>query len=109
MAFAPLDQARLSLIQPRAGTLTTRQTSLNAADCTVTSPITGLVTLGFDARGFPPTLPACYRASWQLPGPDSHRLVMTILRPQDTRHIATSPPGLIVKEYRRNWPNRLLV
>ena len=32
-----------------------------------------LSTLGFDAGRFPPTPPACYRASWQLPGPDLHR------------------------------------
>src|SRR5205807_2030866 len=37
----------------------------------------GLSTLGFDAGRFPPTPPACYRASWQLPGPDLHRLADT--------------------------------
>ena len=38
----------------------------------------------FDAglrRGrLPPTPPACYRASWQLPGPDFHRQATTSLR-----------------------------
>ena len=40
-------------------------------------PPKGLSTLGFDARRFPLTPPACYRASWQLPGPDSHRQATT--------------------------------
>jgi hypothetical protein len=43
-------------------------------------PLTGLSTLGFDTRRFPPMPPACYRASWQLPGPDSHRQATTSLR-----------------------------
>ena len=42
-------------------------------------PQKGLLTLGSDGR-FPPTPPACYRASWQLPGPDSHRQATTSLR-----------------------------
>ncbi len=36
-------------------------------------PLTGLSTLGFGTRRFPLMPPACYRASWQLPGPDFHR------------------------------------
>jgi len=36
-------------------------------------PPEGLSTLGFDTGRFPPMPPACYRASWQLPGPDFHR------------------------------------
>lgn len=40
-------------------------------------PLQGLSTLGFDAEGFPQTPPVCYRASWQLPGPDSHRQATT--------------------------------
>ena len=40
-------------------------------------PPTGLLTLRFDAGRFPPTPAACYRASWQLPGPDSHRQATT--------------------------------
>jgi hypothetical protein len=39
----------------------------------------GLLTLGFDPARFPTEPPACYRASWQLPGPDSHRQVTTSL------------------------------
>jgi hypothetical protein len=34
----------------------------------------GLPTLGFDLTRFQVKPPACYRASWQLPGPDFHRL-----------------------------------
>src|SRR3954447_15019582 len=33
-----------------------------------------LLTLGFDPARFPTEPPACYRASWQLPGRDSHPL-----------------------------------
>jgi hypothetical protein len=43
-------------------------------------PPTGHSTLGFDAGRFPPTPPACYRASWQLPGPDFHRQATASLR-----------------------------
>jgi hypothetical protein len=43
-------------------------------------PPTGHLTLGFDAGRFPPTPPACYRASWQLPGPDFHRQATASLR-----------------------------
>src|SRR5215210_1686006 len=42
-------------------------------------PPKGLSTLGFDTGRFPPTPPACYRASWPLPGPDSHRQATTSL------------------------------
>jgi hypothetical protein len=44
-------------------------------------PLTGLLTLGFDPTRFQTEPPACYRASWQLPGPDSHRQATTSLRP----------------------------
>jgi hypothetical protein len=46
-------------------------------------PLVGLLTLGFDAGRFPPAPPVCYRASWQLPGPDLHRQAMTSLRSKD--------------------------
>jgi hypothetical protein len=52
-------------------------------------PPKGLLTLGSDAGRFPPTPPACYRASWQLPGPDSHRLADTSL---STWVTSTTPP-----------------
>ena len=32
-------------------------------------PLTGLLTLGSDPARFQTEPPACYRASWQLPGP----------------------------------------
>ena len=43
-------------------------------------PLTGLLTLGSDPARFPAKPPACYRASWQLPGPDFHRQATTSLR-----------------------------
>lgn len=54
-------------------------------------PPKGLSTLGSDAGRFPPTPPTCYRASWQLPGPDSHRLAVTSL---STWITSTAPPPL---------------
>ncbi len=50
-------------------------------------PPQGLLTLRFDAERFPPTPAACYRASWQLPGPDLPRQATTSLR---TDHDLTS-------------------
>ena len=41
----------------------------------------GCLTLRFDPRRFPPKPAACYRASWQLPGPDLPRQAMTSLAP----------------------------
>jgi hypothetical protein len=43
-------------------------------------PLAGLLTLGSDPARFPAEPPACYRASWQLPGPDFHRQATTSLR-----------------------------
>src|SRR3954454_2881266 len=63
---------------PKGGLLTTRQASLNAADRLVAPP-EGLLTLGFDPTRFQTEPPACYRASWQLPGRDSHPLATTSL------------------------------
>src|SRR3954470_14073321 len=42
-------------------------------------PPTGLSTLGFDPTRFQTRPPACYRASWQLLGRDSHPLATTSL------------------------------
>ena len=42
-------------------------------------PPTGLSTLGFDPARYQTEPPACYRASWQLPGRDSHPLATTSL------------------------------
>jgi hypothetical protein len=38
--------------------------------------------LGSDRHRFQTEPPVCYRASWQLPGPDSHRQATTSLRPE---------------------------
>src|SRR5271170_1523293 len=43
-------------------------------------PPEGLLTLGSGPARCQTTPPACYRASWQLPGPDSHRQATTSLR-----------------------------
>jgi hypothetical protein len=51
-------------------------------------PLTGLSTLGSGPARFPAEPPACYRASWQLPGPDFHRQATTSLR--TARSAATS-------------------
>jgi hypothetical protein len=40
-------------------------------------PLAGLSTLGFDPTRFQTEPPVCYRASWQLPGPDFHRQATT--------------------------------
>ncbi len=40
-------------------------------------PLAGLSTLGFDPTRYRTEPPSCYRASWQLPGPDSHRQATT--------------------------------
>lgn len=53
-------------------------------------PLAGLSTLGFDAGRFPPTPPVCYRASWQLPGPDFHRQAATSLRLKISYNTKTS-------------------
>jgi hypothetical protein len=58
--------------------LTTRQGFANATDRSVAPPL-GLSTLGFDPDRFQTEPPACYRASWQLPGPDFHRQATTSL------------------------------
>ena len=61
-------------------------------------PLTGLSTLGSDAGRFPPTPPACYRASRQLPGPDSHRQATTSLSNTKIHHghyVTVSPPVLL--------------
>jgi hypothetical protein len=42
-------------------------------------PPTGPLTLGFDPTRFQTKPPACYRASWQLLGRDSHPLATTNL------------------------------
>ncbi len=80
MAFALTLRARLSLVPLSRGF--SRRGRLRLMLRTVRSlPLTGLSTLGFGTRRFPLMPPACYRASWQLPGPDFHRQATASLRP----------------------------
>src|SRR6266542_4819675 len=75
-------------------------------------PPTGLSTLGFDPPGFPTEPPACYRASWQLPGPDSHRQATTSLRTRgSTAQHTASPPALLGARSNDviQWPPRATV
>jgi len=46
-------------------------------------PPKGPLTLGFDPACFQTEPPVCYRASWQLPGPDLHRQATTSLSLSD--------------------------
>jgi len=80
--------------RPKARPLTTPQASLNATDRTVAPPVTGPLTLGSDPARFQAKPPACYRASWQLPGPDSHRQATTSLRTRRSTvaYVTVSPP-----------------
>ncbi len=55
-------------------------------------PLTGPLTLGFDPARFQTKLPACYRASWQLPGPDFHRQATTSLRTSGSTAISRLLP-----------------
>ncbi len=56
-------------------------------------PLTGPLTLGFAPTRFQTKPPACYRATWQLPGPDSHRQATTSLRTATT--YIRQPPVLL--------------
>jgi hypothetical protein len=80
--------------RPKARPLTTPQAPLNATDRTVAPPVTGPLTLGSDPARFQTKPPACYRASWQLPGPDSHRQATTSLRTRRSTvaYVTVSPP-----------------
>ena len=65
MAFTVIPAARHCLIPYRRGRL---RFMLQTAQLL---PPPWLSTLGFDPARFQTQPPACYRASWQLPGPDS--------------------------------------
>jgi hypothetical protein len=54
-------------------------------------PLAGLSTLGFDPTRFQTEPPVCYRASWQLPGPDFHRQATTSTNSTITSSEVTSP------------------
>src|SRR5690349_1151515 len=60
-------------------------------------PLTGLSTLSSGPARFQTTPPACYRASWQLPGPDFHRQATTSLRTRrhTMAYVTASPPVLL--------------
>src|SRR5712672_874728 len=60
-------------------------------------PQTGLSTLGSGPARFQTKPPACYRASWQLPGPDFHRQATTSLRTRGSTmaYVTVSPPVLL--------------
>jgi hypothetical protein len=60
-------------------------------------PPKGLSTLGSGPARFQTTPPACYRASWQLPGPDFHRQATTSLRTRrhTMAYVTASPPVLL--------------
>src|SRR5258705_3092043 len=60
-----------------------------AADRSVASP-KRLSTLGSALARFQTRTPACYRASWQLPGPDFHRQATTSFRSGHDRWTITS-------------------
>jgi hypothetical protein len=90
MAFAVRDAARLSLSPPK-GRAHQRRGRLRFMLRTAWSlPPTGLSTLGFDPAHYQTEPPACYRASWQLPGPDSQRLATTST-PRRSRHDIRNP------------------
>jgi hypothetical protein len=55
-------------------------------------PLMGFRQLGFDPARFQTKPPVCYRASWQLPGPDFHRQATTSSRTaRSAAHITASP------------------
>jgi hypothetical protein len=56
-------------------------------------PRTGLSTLGFDPTRFQTEPPVCYRASWQLPGPDSHRQATTSTKARSATHVTARSTG----------------
>jgi hypothetical protein len=55
------------------------------------------LTLGFDPTRFQTEPPVCYRASWQLPGPDFHRQATTSFTDTkiDYPELIATPPALL--------------
>jgi len=73
-------------------------------------PLAGLLTLGFDPTRFQMKPPACYRATWQLPEPDSHRQATTSLR--TANHLQRQPPAPLDArkiEASATWPARRIL
>ena len=87
MAFTVIPAARHCLIPYRRGRL---RFMLQTAQLL---PPPWLSTLGFDPARFQTQPPACYRASWQLPGPDSHWQATTILRYDRSAITLTGAPS----------------
>jgi len=84
MAFAPISRGSALPCPPRR-TAEQRRRRLRFMLRTASSlPLAGLLTLGSDPARFQTKPPASYRASWQLPGPDSHRQATTSLRTRRT-------------------------
>src|SRR5262249_37928047 len=106
MAFALVLRARLPLV-PFGLVLRRGRFYVDAADRSV-APSKRLSTLGFDARRFPLTSPACYQAPWRLPGRDSHPLAVTSLRATALRPSGSPPSGLHARALwtRSNCPSR---
>ena len=93
MAFALISGARHSLLPPEGETSNDAAGFASCYGPHRRSPFTGLLTLGSGPARFQTEPPACYRASWQLPGPDSHRQATTSLRPQTTYMVTSSLLG----------------
>jgi hypothetical protein len=82
------------------------------ADVTITATTESLTRFIFarpDLARFQTEPPACYRASWQLPGPDLHRQAPMTLRTARFRcYVTASPPALLgAREPRLNLPEIL--
>ena len=93
----------------RGVTLTTPQASRHATDRIVAPPYRAL-DAGLRPGPFPTEPPACYRASWQLPGPDFHRQATTSLRTARSalRHGVTSrSAGRTKKPHWMRWWDRV--
>ena len=69
---------------PSDGSSDDAAASLHVTDRSVAHPHTGVLDAGLRPARFQTKPPACYRASWQLPGPDFHRQATTSLRDQSS-------------------------
>jgi hypothetical protein len=90
-ALAVIDRDGLSALTRPHGQrpLTTPQASLHAVDRIFAPPYRAF-DAGLRPHPFQMKPPACYRATWQLPGPDSHRQATTNLRTANPPPQATS-------------------
>jgi hypothetical protein len=92
VAFTLIEGARLSLFPPCGRHFNGAAGFASCSGPPSCSPFSGLSTVRFDPGRFPPAPATCYRASWQLPGPDSHRQATTSFRPRHgpTGHLPIS-------------------